>query len=147
MLDERLPGHGQPVARAAGARHPARRLHRGRQARLLLQIFSQTLLGPVFFEFIQRKGDEGFGEGNFKALFESLERDQIRRHPDAADALTLVETVMKAVVFCAALASFAVAPAFAQDLIARQGDDSVRLSDDSCKSQLVLSRLEPGHGR
>ena len=47
--------------------------------RLLLQIFSQTLLGPVFFEFIERKADEGFGEGNFKALFESLERDQIRR--------------------------------------------------------------------
>jgi 4-hydroxyphenylpyruvate dioxygenase len=47
--------------------------------RLLLQIFSQTQLGPVFFEFIQRKGDEGFGEGNFKALFESLERDQIKR--------------------------------------------------------------------
>ena len=47
--------------------------------RLLLQIFSETLLGPVFFEFIQRKNDEGFGEGNFKALFESLERDQIRR--------------------------------------------------------------------
>jgi 4-hydroxyphenylpyruvate dioxygenase len=49
------------------------------QPRLLLQIFSQTLLGPVFFEFIQRAGDEGFGNGNFKALFESLERDQIRR--------------------------------------------------------------------
>jgi 4-hydroxyphenylpyruvate dioxygenase len=47
--------------------------------RLLLQIFSKPLLGPVFFEFIQRKGDEGFGEGNFKALFESLERDQIER--------------------------------------------------------------------
>jgi 4-hydroxyphenylpyruvate dioxygenase len=46
---------------------------------LLLQIFSKTLLGPVFFELIQRKGDEGFGEGNFKALFESLERDQIER--------------------------------------------------------------------
>jgi len=43
------------------------------------QIFSQTQLGPVFFEFIQRKGDEGFGEGNFKALFESMERDQLRR--------------------------------------------------------------------
>ncbi len=51
----------------------------GGKARLLLQIFSQTLLGPVFFEFIQRKGDDGFGEGNFKALFESLERDQVRR--------------------------------------------------------------------
>ena len=47
--------------------------------RLLLQIFSQTLLGPVFFEFIQRQGDDGFGEGNFKALFESIERDQVRR--------------------------------------------------------------------
>ena len=51
----------------------------GGQPRLLLQIFSQTLLGPVFFEFIERRADEGFGEGNFKALFESLERDQIRR--------------------------------------------------------------------
>ena len=51
----------------------------GGKPRLLLQIFSQTLLGPVFFEFIERKGDEGFGEGNFKALFESLERDQLRR--------------------------------------------------------------------
>ena len=49
------------------------------ERRLLLQIFSQTLLGPVFFEFIQRKGDNGFGEGNFKALFESMERDQLRR--------------------------------------------------------------------
>ncbi len=51
----------------------------GGRPRLLLQIFSETLLGPVFFEFIQRKGDEGFGEGNFKALFESLERDQLER--------------------------------------------------------------------
>jgi len=50
---------------------------------------------------------------------------------------------MKAVVFCAALAAFA-APSFAQDLIARQGDDSVRLSEESCKSQLVISRLDPG---
>jgi 4-hydroxyphenylpyruvate dioxygenase len=47
--------------------------------RLLLQIFSEAMVGPVFFEFIQRKGDEGFGEGNFKALFESMERDQLRR--------------------------------------------------------------------
>jgi len=45
----------------------------------LLQIFSETVLGPVFFEFIQRKQDQGFGEGNFKALFESIERDQINR--------------------------------------------------------------------
>jgi 4-hydroxyphenylpyruvate dioxygenase len=51
----------------------------GGTPRLLLQIFSETQLGPVFFEFIQREGDDGFGEGNFKALFESLERDQIKR--------------------------------------------------------------------
>jgi 4-hydroxyphenylpyruvate dioxygenase len=78
MLEERLPGHGEDVAALQtrgilldGSTQDGRRL--------LLQIFSETLLGPVFFEFIQRKGDEGFGEGNFKALFESLERDQIRR--------------------------------------------------------------------
>lgn len=46
---------------------------------LLLQIFTETVIGPIFFEIIQRKGDEGFGEGNFKALFESMERDQVRR--------------------------------------------------------------------
>jgi hypothetical protein len=51
---------------------------------------------------------------------------------------------MKALVFCAALATVAVAPAFAQELVARQGDDSVRLSDAACKSELILSRLEPG---
>ncbi|GCL60921.1 4-hydroxyphenylpyruvate dioxygenase [Pseudaquabacterium pictum] len=83
MLEERLPGHGQPVAELQtrgilmdGSTDGA---GKGGQPRLLLQIFSQTVLGPVFFEFIQRKGDDGFGEGNFKALFESLERDQIRR--------------------------------------------------------------------
>ena len=51
----------------------------GGHRRLLLQIFSQSAFGPGFFEFIHRKGDKGFGEGNFKALFESLERDQIER--------------------------------------------------------------------
>jgi 4-hydroxyphenylpyruvate dioxygenase len=45
----------------------------------LLQIFTKTVIGPVFFEIIQRKGNQGFGEGNFKALFESIEEDQIRR--------------------------------------------------------------------
>jgi 4-hydroxyphenylpyruvate dioxygenase len=45
----------------------------------LLQIFTKNQLGPIFFEMIQRKGDEGFGEGNFKALFESIELDQMRR--------------------------------------------------------------------
>lgn len=51
----------------------------GGETRILLQIFSKTLIGPIFFEFIQRKGDDGFGEGNFKALFESIEADQIAR--------------------------------------------------------------------
>jgi 4-hydroxyphenylpyruvate dioxygenase len=46
---------------------------------ILLQIFTKTVIGPVFFEIIQRKGNQGFGEGNFKALFESIEEDQIRR--------------------------------------------------------------------
>lgn len=79
MLQERLPGHGQSVRELQARGLLLDGSTEGGQHRLLLQIFSQALLGPVFFEFIQRKGDEGFGEGNFKALFESLERDQIRR--------------------------------------------------------------------
>ena len=79
MLQERLPGHGQPVAELQSRGILLDGSTTGGQPRLLLQIFSQPLLGPVFFEFIQRERDEGFGEGNFKALFESLERDQIRR--------------------------------------------------------------------
>lgn len=79
MLEERLPGHGEPTEslRARGIlldgttadNHP----------RLLLQIFSEKAIGPIFFEFIQRKEDEGFGEGNFEALFKSIERDQLNR--------------------------------------------------------------------
>lgn len=79
MLSERLPGHGQAVPELQARGILLDGSTAGGKPRLLLQIFSQTLLGPVFFEFIQRQGDEGFGEGNFKALFESLERDQIRR--------------------------------------------------------------------
>ena len=83
MLGERLPGHGENVAelqaRGILMDGTSDATKSGGQPRLLLQIFSETLLGPVFFEFIQRKGDDGFGEGNFKALFESLERDQIAR--------------------------------------------------------------------
>ena len=52
---------------------------------MLLQIFSKTVVGPIFFEFIQRKGDDGFGEGNFKALFEPIEMDQINRGVIAAE--------------------------------------------------------------
>ncbi len=79
MLDERLPGHGENAAELQSRGILLDGTTEGGKQRLLLQIFSDTLLGPVFFEFIQRKGDDGFGEGNFKALFESLERDQLRR--------------------------------------------------------------------
>ena len=79
MLDERLPGHGEKSAELQARGILLDGSTEGGKRRLLLQIFSETLLGPVFFEFIQRNGDDGFGEGNFKALFESLERDQIRR--------------------------------------------------------------------
>ncbi|HVJ15628.1 MAG TPA: hypothetical protein VM686_09305, partial [Polyangiaceae bacterium] len=75
----RLPGHGLEVPKLQTRGILVDGSTEGGHKRLLLQIFSQTMLGPVFFEFIQRQGDEGFGEGNFKALFESLERDQIRR--------------------------------------------------------------------
>ena len=79
MLEERLPGHGEPLDELL----PRGILLDGSTGngppRLLLQIFSETMIGPVFFEFIQRKKDEGFGEGNFKALFESIERDQLER--------------------------------------------------------------------
>lgn len=78
LLDKRLPGHGEAVERLRadrilldGTTQP--------EKRLLLQIFTQTVIGPIFFEIIQRKGDQGFGEGNFKALFESIELDQMRR--------------------------------------------------------------------
>jgi 4-hydroxyphenylpyruvate dioxygenase len=79
MLEERLPGHGEPVdgLKQRGILLDGSTLDG--DPRLLLQIFSQTLIGPVFFEFIQRKRDEGFGEGNFTALFQSMERDQLRR--------------------------------------------------------------------
>jgi 4-hydroxyphenylpyruvate dioxygenase len=79
MLEQRVPGHGQPVAELQTRGILLDGTTEGGKPRLLLQIFSQTVFGPVFFEFIQRKGDDGFGEGNFKALFESIERDQVRR--------------------------------------------------------------------
>ena len=79
MLDQRLPGHGEPVEALKSRGILLDGSTRKGDPRLLLQIFSETQIGPVFFEFIQRKRDEGFGEGNFKALFESIERDQFRR--------------------------------------------------------------------
>ena len=57
----------------------------GRETKILLQIFSKTVIGPIFFEFIERKGDDGFGEGNFKALFESIEQEQIANGEIAAE--------------------------------------------------------------
>ena len=85
-VDDRVPGHGEDLARlrengilldgegavAVGAKE-------GSMTKVLLQIFSANAIGPIFFEFIQRKGDEGFGEGNFRALFVSIEEDQLRR--------------------------------------------------------------------
>ena len=78
LIDERLPGHGHDVEEMRkrsvlidGAPETG--------GGLLLQIFTENMVGPIFFEIIQRKGNDGFGEGNFKALFESLELDQIRR--------------------------------------------------------------------
>ena len=79
MLDERLPGHGEPVPELQKRGILLDGSTQEGDPRLLLQIFSETMIGPVFFEFIQRKKDEGFGEGNFTALFESIERDQLRR--------------------------------------------------------------------
>ncbi|MFT4808884.1 MAG: 4-hydroxyphenylpyruvate dioxygenase [Paraglaciecola sp.] len=78
LLEGRLPNHGEPVDELQ-TRGILMDGTTENGPRLLLQIFSETQLGPVFFEFIQRKGDDGFGEGNFKALFESIERDQINR--------------------------------------------------------------------
>lgn len=79
MVADRLPGHGQDIGQLQSRGILIDGSVEKGTPRLLLQIFSQPLLGPVFFEFIQREGDEGFGEGNFKALFESIERDQLER--------------------------------------------------------------------
>ncbi len=83
LIDKRLPGHGEDLARL---RRNRILIDGAPGAGLLLQIFTGNLFGPIFFEIIQRKGDEGFGEGNFKALFESLELDQIRRGVVKIDA-------------------------------------------------------------
>ncbi|ENL7843461.1 4-hydroxyphenylpyruvate dioxygenase, partial [Acinetobacter baumannii] len=79
MLEERLPEHGEPTEELKQRGILLDGSTKDGQKKLLLQIFSENMIGPVFFEFIQRKDDDGFGEGNFKALFESIERDQIRR--------------------------------------------------------------------
>lgn len=78
VIDQRVPNHGEDVPRLAKNKiliDADPETHK----RKLLQIFTQNAIGPIFFEIIQRKGNEGFGEGNFQALFESIERDQMRR--------------------------------------------------------------------
>ncbi|HET7307288.1 MAG TPA: 4-hydroxyphenylpyruvate dioxygenase [Gammaproteobacteria bacterium] len=78
MIDERVPGHGEDLERMHKNRiliDADEETHR----QLLLQIFTENCIGPIFFEIIQRKGNEGFGEGNFRALFEAIERDQEKR--------------------------------------------------------------------
>ena len=78
QLDGRVPGHGESVQRLRADRILLDGAPTEGQG-LLLQIFTENMIGPIFFELIQRKGNEGFGEGNFKALFESIELDQVRR--------------------------------------------------------------------
>jgi 4-hydroxyphenylpyruvate dioxygenase len=78
MIDARIPGHAHNVAEMRKRRILIDGSPETGEG-LLLQIFTENMVGPIFFEIIQRKGNEGFGEGNFKALFESIELDQIRR--------------------------------------------------------------------
>jgi 4-hydroxyphenylpyruvate dioxygenase len=75
LVDRRVPNHGEPLEEL----RKRKILIDGAREDLLLQIFTENQIGPIFFEIIQRKGNQGFGEGNFKALFESIELDQIRR--------------------------------------------------------------------
>jgi 4-hydroxyphenylpyruvate dioxygenase len=80
LIEKRLPGHGERLVDLKRLRILIDgATYQGAPNELLLQIFTKTVIGPIFFEIIQRKGDDGFGEGNFRALFESIELDQIRR--------------------------------------------------------------------
>ena len=79
LVDRRLPQHGENLAELRRLRILLDGTSSASARELLLQIFTQTVIGPIFFEIIQRKGDQGFGEGNFRALFESIELDQMRR--------------------------------------------------------------------
>lgn len=80
-IDARVPNHGEDVKRLKRNRVliDGEGIDRARHEDKLLQIFTETVIGPIFFELIQRKGNEGFGEGNFRALFEAIEADQISR--------------------------------------------------------------------
>ena len=83
----RVQGHDEPLDRMQkhGILIDGEGVVDGQETKILLQIFSKTVIGPIFFEFIQRKGDDGFGEGNFQALFESIEREQIANGEIAAE--------------------------------------------------------------
>ena len=83
LIDKRLPGHGEDVARM---RENRILIDGSDEDGILLQIFTQDTFGPIFFEIIQRKGNQAFGEGNFQALFDSIELDQIRRGVIKVDA-------------------------------------------------------------
>jgi len=87
MSRTRVKDHDEPLERMMkhGILIDGEGVLGGGETRILLQIFSKTVVGPIFFEFIQRKGDDGFGEGNFKALFESIEREQIENGEFAAE--------------------------------------------------------------
>jgi len=87
MSKDRVSGHDEPLERMKkhGILIDGEGVVEGGETRILLQIFSKTVIGPIFFEFIQRKGDDGFGEGNFRALFESIEREQIEAGDFAAE--------------------------------------------------------------
>lgn len=78
-IGDRIPGHNEDIERLGKNKILIDGEHTQKESKILLQIFTQTVIGPIFFEIIQRKGDQGFGEGNFQALFESIELDQIRR--------------------------------------------------------------------
>jgi 4-hydroxyphenylpyruvate dioxygenase len=84
LVDKRVPGHGEDLERLRANRILIDGDVGGEG--LLLQIFTENIVGPIFFEIIQRKGNEGFGNGNFQALFESIELDQIRRGVITVDA-------------------------------------------------------------
>lgn len=84
MIDTRIPWHHEPLAKLQAEQILIDGEQEAKKG-LLLQIFTENLFGPAFFEIIQREGNEGFGEGNFQALFEAIERDQIRRGTLTAD--------------------------------------------------------------
>ena len=87
-IDQRLSQHGEDLERLRRNRIliDGEPMDKTAADNLLLQIFTDTVIGPIFYEIIQRKGNQGFGEGNFKALFDSIEEDQIRRGVLSAEA-------------------------------------------------------------